>query len=205
MGFLRSKTSFISVKVSVSKRKQLIKLCDMSGSATVLRKATFNPKIKTYLLIYGAVICICTIVGIVLLPFYLLIAYSFIKKYFSKLNAELTTRSLRFEKGVLFHVERTIPLDKIQDLTFKEGPLLRYFGLSVLRIETAGSSGQGQADLTLIGIENAADFRAEVLKQRDEVTENRYSQPSPVENDDIVKLLSEIRDSLKVIEQKIKN
>ena len=177
----------------------------MTSQTTVLRKASFNPKIKTYLLIYGAVICICTIVGIPLLPLYFLFAYTFIKKYFNKLSAELTTRALRFEKGVLFHVERTIPLDKIQDLTFKEGPLLRYFGLSVLRVETAGSSGQGQADLTLIGIEDAADFRAQVLQQRDEVTENRYSQSPSESEDSIVELLSEIRDSLKVIEQKISN
>ena len=177
----------------------------MPKPTTVLRDASFNPKIKTYLYIYGAIICICTIVGIVLLPFYLLLAYSFINRYFDKLSAELTTRALRFEKGVLFHVERTIPLDKIQDLTFKEGPLLRYFGLSVLRVETAGSSGQGQADLTLIGIEDAADFRSQVLQQRDEVTENRYSQPSSQEDDTVVALLSEIRDSLKVIEQKMEN
>ncbi|MDZ7680381.1 MAG: PH domain-containing protein [Fodinibius sp.] len=177
----------------------------MSDTATVLRKASFNPKIKTYLLIYGAVICICTIVGILLLPFYFLFAYAFINKYFNKLSAELTSRALRFEKGVIFHVERTIPLDKIQDLTFKEGPLLRYFGLSVLRVETAGSSGQGQADLTLIGIKDAADFRSQVLTQRDVVTENRYSSSSSASDEDVIKLLGEIRDSLKTIEQKIGN
>lgn len=171
----------------------------------VLRTAEFNPKIKTYLLLYGTLLAICTLVGIVFLPFYFIIAPMIIKRYFNRLKAELTTRALRFEKGVLFHVERTIPLDKIQDLTFKEGPLLRYFGLSVLRIETAGSSGQGQADLTLIGIKDAADFRAHVLEQRDVVTENRYSQSSDDSDGSVVELLGEIRDSLKAIEQKMGN
>ncbi len=175
----------------------------MAAKAKILRKAEFNPRIKKYLLIYGTILAICTIVGIALLPIYFIIAPLFIKKYFNRLSAELTTRALRFEKGVLFHVERTIPLDKIQDLTFKEGPLLRYFGLSVLRIETAGSSGQGQADLTLIGIRDAADFRKQVLEQRDEVTENKYSNPSTETDDSVVTLLEEIRDSLKIIEQKV--
>ncbi len=175
------------------------------AKSKVLRKATFNPRIKTYLLLYGTLLAICTIVGIALLPFYFLLAPMLIKKYFNRLKAELTTRALCFEKGVIFHVERTIPLDKIQDLTFKEGPLLRYFGLSVLRIETAGNSGQGQSDLTLIGIKDAADFRAQVLEQRDVVTENRYNQPSNEDNGNVVKLLGEIRDSLKAIEQKMGN
>ena len=174
----------------------------MTAKSKVLRKAEFNPKIKTYLLLYGTLLAICTIVGIALLPFYFLLAPMLIKKYFNRLKAELTTRALRFEKGLIFHVERTIPLDKIQDLTFKEGPLLRYFGLSILRIETAGGSGQGQADLTLIGIRDAADFRAQVLEQRVEVTENRYAQSSQ-EDDEVVALLGDIRDSLKSIEQKI--
>lgn len=132
-----------------------------------LQKATFNPRIKRYLLIYGAIIVTLTIVGIVLLPIYFIVAPHFINKYFNNLKAELTSRALCFEKGIIFHVERTIPLDKIQDLTFKEGPLLKYFGLSILKVETAGGSGQGQADLTLIGIQEAAIFRRKVLEQRD--------------------------------------
>lgn len=82
---------------------------------------------------YGTILSIITIVGIVLLPIYFLVAPSLIKRYFNRLRAELTTRALTFEKGVVFYVERTIPLDKIQDLTFKKGPLLKYFGLSILK------------------------------------------------------------------------
>jgi putative membrane protein len=172
------------------------------AKAEVLQKAEFNPKIKTYLLIYGSLILVATILGIALLPFFLIIAPTFIKKYFTRLSAELTTRALRFEKGLIFHVERTIPLDKIQDLTFKEGPLLKKFGLSILKVETAGNTGAGQSDLTLIGIKNAADFRNRVLDQRDSVTDNKSA--SVAQNDGLaIELLKEIRDSLKVIEQKV--
>lgn len=173
------------------------------AKSKILLKAEFNPRIKKYLLAYGVALCIITLVGIPLLPFYLLIAPFLIKKYFDHLTAELTTRALRFEKGVIFHVERTIPLDKIQDLTFKEGPLLRFFGLSILKVETAGGSGQGQADLTLIGIQKAADFRKKVLEQRDKVTENKFGGSDSEGSIENTAVLREIRDTLKRIEDKI--
>lgn len=176
----------------------------MAEDANILLKGQFNPKIKTYLMVYGSLILVLTIVGIVVLPIYWIAGPSFLRRYFDRLSAELTTRALRFEKGVIFHEERTIPLDKIQDLTFKEGPLLKYFGLSILKVETAGGSNQGLADLTLIGIVDASAFRKRVLQQRDKVTENRYGEStgSQTEESTLV-VLKEIRDSLKVIEGKI--
>lgn len=173
----------------------------MASKAQVLLKADFNPDIKKYLLIYGILILTMTIVGIVLIPFWAVLAPMFIKKYFNRLDCELTSRSLRFEKGFIFHTERTIPLDKIQDLTFKEGPLLKAFGLSILKIETAGNTGQGMSDLTLIGIIDAANFRNRVLEQRDKVTENIGA--GSTESNETLEVLKEIRDSLKHIERKM--
>lgn len=172
----------------------------MNQGLSILQTAEFNPKIKKYLLIYGALILALTIVGIVLIPIWLLIAPRFIDKYFDRLQCRLTTRSLSFQKGVIFHVERTIPLDKIQDLTFKEGPLLKAFGLSIFKIETAGNTGQGESDMTLIGIINAADFRKKVFDQRDKVTDHSGSAES---QESTIKLLTEIRDSIARIEQKM--
>ncbi len=173
----------------------------MSAKARVLKKACFNPDIKRYVLIYGVLILCLTIVGIPLLLFWLPIAPYFIRKYFDRLECELTTRSLRFQKGYIFQTEKTIPLDKIQDLTFKEGPLLKAFGLSVLKIETAGSSAQQGSDLTLIGIVDAAEFRSRVLEQRDIVTDNISAGSG--ENEGTLEVLKEIRDSLQRLEQKL--
>ncbi len=175
----------------------------MTSKAAILATADFNPEIKKYLLIYGILILAATIVGIVLIPVWAVLAPLFIRKYFERLHCELTTRSLRFEKGFIFHIERTIPLDKIQDLTFKEGPLLKALGLSILKVETAGNTGQGMSDLTLIGIIDAPNFRNKVLEQRDKVTDN-FAIGSG-EAPDTVEILKEIRDSLRNIEDKIGN
>ncbi|MBD3615861.1 MAG: PH domain-containing protein [Gracilimonas sp.] len=173
----------------------------MNSKATILQKAEFNPKIKTYILWYGALICTITVILIPLIPIWLLIASIYLKRYFERLECELTTRSLRFKKGYIFHTERTIPLDKIQDLTFKEGPLLKYFGLSILKIETAGNTGQGSSDLSLIGIIDAFEFRNKVFEQRDKVTYNSGAS-STASTDSVAEILKEIRDSIKRIEEK---
>lgn len=173
----------------------------MSAKAQILETAEFNPDIKRYLLIYGILVLFITLFGIVLIPFWAVIAPYFIRRYYDRLHCELTTRSLRFEKGLIFHTERTIPLDKIQDLTFKEGPLLKKFGLSILKVETAGNTGQGMSDLTLVGIIGASDFRNRVLEQRDQVTDTVGGDG--MSRDDVVEILKEIRDSLRRIESNI--
>lgn len=175
----------------------------MTSTASILHEARFSPKIKSYVLWYGVLICLVTVVMIPLIPIWLITAPFYLNKYFERLECELTTRSLRFKKGYIFHTERTIPLDKIQDLTFKEGPLLKYFGLSILRIETAGSSAQAGPDLSLIGIVDAFDFRSMVLDQRDKVTDNQGSVSTNESTDSSIEILKEIRDSLKRIEENL--
>ena len=174
----------------------------MNAKSTIIKEARFNPKIKNYILWYGVLICFVSLVMVPLIPIWLLIASFYLKRYFEHLECELTTRSLRFKKGYIFQTERTIPLDKIQDLTFKEGPLLKYFGLSILRIETAGSSAQGGPDLSLIGIVDAFEFRSMVLDQRDLVTDNQGKDSSTGSSETTIEILKEIRDSLKRIESR---
>ncbi len=91
------------------------------------------------------------------------------RHYFDKLECELTPRALRYRKGIFVTVEKTIPLENIQDVTFIEGPLLKRFNLSILKFETAGHSAGQANDMKLIGIIDAHDFRARILAARDEM------------------------------------
>lgn len=170
-------------------------------------EAKFNPRLKTYIYASGIALCVVTLVGILALPFWLILGKMYIDKYFDNLFCELTTRSLHFKKGVLFTTERTIPLDKIQDLTFREGPILRYFGLASLKVETAGQSAANAADMTLLGIMDSANFRQTVMVQRDEVTNLGGRSESNSDNEseslDIAQILSEMHQTLKNIEKKV--
>jgi membrane protein YdbS with pleckstrin-like domain len=129
--------------------------------------ARFNPLIRPYLVVVGALILTGMLFTIPLLPFWLLgIGQWWSRHYYDRLLCEVGDTELRFRKGILFQVEKTIPLENIQDVTFIEGPLLRQFNLSTLKFETAGHSAGQAGDMTLVGIIDAHDFRSEILRRR---------------------------------------
>ena len=133
-------------------------------------RTRFNPLIRPYLVLSVGFSLLVTIIGI---PFAILwflgIGQWWARHYFAKLECELTPRALRYRKGIFVTVEKTIPLENIQDVTFIEGPLLKRFNLSILKFETAGHSAGQANDMKLIGIIDAHDFRARILAARDEM------------------------------------
>lgn len=178
---------------------------DNKRQAQVLATASFEPVLKTYVYISVSIAMLATIVGIIVIPFWLILGRVYVNRYFENLECKLTTRSLYFKKGVWFVTEKTVPLDKIQDLTFKEGPILRYLGISRIMIETAGNSAQGVSDMSLIGIVKAREFREMVLDQRDDITDQKSSSSTPSVQDsdtEMISLLKEMNETLKRIESK---
>ena len=140
----------------------------METSGQPLFKAQFNELVKPYMMLYVASIILATVIGIVLLPFWFLgIGQWWSRHYYDKLECELTETAIRFKKGILVQVEKTIPLENIQDVTFVEGPLLKYFHLCILKFETAGQSAGQAHDMQLIGIVNAQELRNLILSQRE--------------------------------------
>lgn len=130
--------------------------------------ASFNPLIRPYLVLYVGFVLVVSIVTIPLaIIWFCGVGQWWARHYFDKLECELGPTALRFRKGILFQVEKTIPLENIQDVTFIEGPILKQFHLSILKFETAGHS-QGQAhDMRLIGVIDAHAFRAQILQARE--------------------------------------
>ncbi len=167
----------------------------------VVIQAKFNPLIRTYILTIGSLILLCTFFGIILIPVWLLIGRRFAQRYFESLECELSTRSLNFSKGILFRVQKTVPLENIQDLTFIEGPLLRKFNLTTLKIETAGSSNPNGSDMKLLGIIDAEKFREAVLSQREQLADRANVSSSGAGNSDEV--LNDIKEILLRIEKRI--
>ena len=129
--------------------------------------ARFNPLVRPYLVLMGALVLAGTIFGLPLVPIWLLgLGQWWARRYYDRLLCELGDTELRFRKGILFQVEKTIPLENIQDVTFIEGPLLRQFNLATLKFETAGHSAGQASDMTLVGIIDANAFRGEILRRR---------------------------------------
>lgn len=139
-------------------------------------RAQFNPLMRPYLVLYGGLILMVTIVLIPLaIVWFCGVGQWWARHYFDKLECELGPTALRFRKGILFQVEKTIPLENIQDITFIEGPLLKQFHLSILKFETAGQS-MGQAhDMRLIGVIDAHQLRSQILARREALKNSRSS------------------------------
>jgi membrane protein YdbS with pleckstrin-like domain len=170
----------------------------MSKEDLMIHQANFSPMIRRYILVMPALLMCITIVGI---PFaiiwFLGIGQLVSKRYYEALECRLTNKHLKYKKGVLVKVEKTIPLENIQDLTFVEGPILKAFNLSILKIETAGNSGSASADMQLIGVEGALEFRNLVMNQRETMRAGGADGEESTQ-----KILSDIRDILRRMESK---
>jgi len=77
-------------------------------------------------------------------------------------------REIRIDSGLLNRTHRSIPFDRIQDVTVEQGPLARAMGLARVRFETGGSSGSKEDDgsLAAIPLERAAAIRDLVRARR---------------------------------------
>ena len=180
----------------------------MSAQANSIVEARFSPKLKVYFWISGALILIATVAGILLLPFWVFVGGWWASRYHASLSCRLTERSVVIGKGVFFRQELTIPLDKIQDVSIHEGPLLSALGLLRLRLETAGqrSAATGQSEADLVGVMDGRAMRDRILEQRDRLAERGFAAPVQVAGEAGTgeqAVLGEIRDALLRIEARL--
>lgn len=178
-----------------------------NGGDVVLERAEFDPKLRTYWFWNAVFVMVATVIGILVVPFWLLgFGQWWTRRQFRAMEAELCERSLSYRRGVLFKVEKTIPLEQIQDLTLREGPLLKALGLCSLSIETAGQSATSGSDARLTGVRDARAFRDAALARRDVLRGKRDSHSAPqrpMQADDVAGLLQAIQADLAAIRARL--
>ena len=149
----------------------------------------FDTKVKVYWWLGAMLVQASTVIGLLVVPFWLILGLAVHQKQFEGLSCSLTDRSLNIRTGWLFKKQQNIPLDKLTDVSIHEGPILNAFGVVRMHFETAGS-----APFILTGVKGGPEFRDIVLKQRDSLS----SQPAmTVQNSQTDDVLVEIRDLLK--------
>ncbi|MDR3109720.1 MAG: PH domain-containing protein [Planctomycetaceae bacterium] len=79
----------------------------------------------------------------------------------------LDENTLRVDKGVIFLSRKSIPLDRITDIAFVQGPILRLAGIWEVRVQTAGNSGTTTPEAVMYGIINPEQVRENILSARD--------------------------------------
>ena len=176
----------------------------MEEKEVVIWNAEFNDSVTTYWLLSGMLICIVCVVTIPVLPIWYFAGKMFTRKYLDSHSCVLTDRSLKVAKGVFTKIEKTVPLDRITDLGIVQGPIMRYFKIEAISVETAGQSAVGSL-VSLAGIKDGRAFRDAVLAQRDKVvgsSEKQIASSGVSSETDSIEILKEIRDTLMRIEEK---
>jgi len=144
-----------------------------------------------------------TVVGIPLIPIWLIFSLWYAPEYYRRLSARLTSQAIEIRKGVFNRRESTIPLNRVTDLRLHDGPIMRHFKVRGLRVETAGQAGpNASSEGDLIGVVDAAEFRNAILMQRQRVLGAEPDEDAPAPAGSATEPLTEIRDILARMEAK---
>jgi membrane protein YdbS with pleckstrin-like domain len=88
-----------------------------------------------------------------------------IPMYYRSILYDLTPTEMTWRRGVWFRQTGIVPYNRITNVDIIQGPVMRYFGISDLRIQTAGYSAQQQAEIKLMGIEEPEPLRELIMAQ----------------------------------------
>lgn len=104
------------------------------------------------------------------LPLFSIMCFVWAKLSYKYYRYELTEDGFKKEYGVIYKRYVTIPYDRVQNVDIFRGILARFFGLSDLQIQTAGSSTPGgyksvEGRLPGLTKEAAEQLRDELIKR----------------------------------------
>lgn len=180
-----------------------------------MRKAEFDPRVKSYWIWQKVLIFAVTIILLPISLLCLIFGKMVVEHYLARMSCVLTERSLEIKKGLFNRVESTVPLEKITDLQMFQGPMMRHFGVHGFKVETAGQTAvAGGALVQMVGIVDTPGFRKAVLAQRDLVARGgpaiadaakRSTGKAGETSDTTVEVLREIRDTLARVEHHLRD
>lgn len=96
-----------------------------------------------------------------------ILLYFIIGKWYNKAwvkhyNVEIDGRYIKIEQGIIFKSKKSIPLDKITDFEWIQGPIMKLINVYVIRIDTASSTGE-YADAEIL-----APYKRDLIKELEE-------------------------------------
>jgi putative membrane protein len=75
-----------------------------------------------------------------------------------RFSYRITPKQIVIQQGVLNRQNRSIPIERVQNVQIEQNPFARFFGIAKVKIETAGSSAT-EGTLEYVGIDVARDIR----------------------------------------------
>jgi membrane protein YdbS with pleckstrin-like domain len=83
--------------------------------------------------------------------------------YYRTIVYRLTDDEITWRRGVWFRHTGIVPYARITNVDIVQGPVMRRFGISSLKIQTAGYSAQAQAELRLEGMTEPEELRELIM------------------------------------------
>jgi membrane protein YdbS with pleckstrin-like domain len=80
----------------------------------------------------------------------------------NSLRCRLEGSTLRVSSGVFFLYHKSIPLERISDVALVQGPLLRFFGIWEIRVQTSGTAYEAK----FVGVCEPENVREQILSHR---------------------------------------
>ena len=136
--------------------------------------AAFIPWFLINFLLFEALILVCVFVplflsgpidlvpGMAILAGIIIVTVVFAiwtRLYYDTMSYELHDDELRWRRGVWFRTTGIVPYNRITNLDLKQGPVMRWLGISTISIQTAGYSGQSVPEIRIEAIEHADELR----------------------------------------------
>ena len=112
--------------------------------------------------ILAAPVVVAAVTGVPILAGVLFTLY-WIPLYYRSISYRLTVTEITWQRGVWFRQTGIVPYNRITNVDIAQGPLMRFFSFSALRVQTAGYSAQARAEIVLNGIEDAGDLQEKIM------------------------------------------
>jgi hypothetical protein len=83
--------------------------------------------------------------------------------YYGSIAYRLTVTEITWQRGVWFRQTGIVPYNRITNVDIVQGPLMRFFSFSAVRVQTAGYSAQARAEIVLNGIADPKDLQEKIM------------------------------------------
>jgi len=121
-----------------------------------------------------------------------------IEKYYDTIAYRIDENEIIWRRGVWFKNTGVVPYHRITNIDIAQGPIARRLGIGTLKIQTAGYSGKGGAEMTIEGINNFEELKELIM----EFVKGKKVKTIEVEKDNInMKILDELIKIRKLLEK----
>lgn len=90
------------------------------------------------------------------------VAY-WIPLYHESIVYRLSVTEVTWQRGVWFRQTGIVPYNRITNVDISQGPLMRFFSFSAVKVQTAGYSAQAQAEIVINGIADPRDLQEKIM------------------------------------------